>query len=685
MPIDYTKHVIKQFINCIHHKPIEFYFIDEDRMVSQYGAKSICSSRYGFVCSFRQNWVDYWVKQIEELGIIEKLYNKFSKVWKQLTDKQSAAIKTVKKWESEDHLGIKGGLLHLTMGTGKTLIALYMASLRRHRFPSLLIVTAPVIKSINEEIKRWYPEMNVLICHNDFGSTWQMYLKPEFFHKIEAYDLVMVSHQTLGAHYKRNKIASVITGDGSFKSFAVNQGRSYLARCNIEHCRHSLFYGNLWDRVFFDESHNIRNPKSLSAAAAVALNAHSYFCMTGTPTVNSNNDVITQMVFLGYDHTKVDKKENYMEKFKHRIYQSPVVEKSTSVKYNFNYFVNLTPKEQQIYTSFLNKINDEYKTFEMLNEGWDRILTILVKLRIASITSHNISMFDNNEMTERNISLYAAGFDQDYVNSEESKNGAKIQALLKLLKIFPKEWKVLVFTEYIEPIKVAADMCNKAGYNAAYIESKMSDGQRKAIFNAFKTNPDFKLLGLNFKTGSTGHNLQCANVVIFLESWWNEATERQAEARCWRKGQTKPVYVIHMTTKDSIEKFVVQVKTDKQQELEQAWNNMTSSSGDTKSAIREHIVSRFERIKSYNKPCEIIDSLEDGERLETNVSNKWVDELKHIEKEFDEGLFNDKAVDTLMKFEYMYMLNKYDLYAYKIFKNLYPEKTYQDFINVIYS
>lgn len=43
-------------------------------------------------------------------------------------------------------------------------------------------------------------------------------------------------------------------------------------------------------------------------------------------------------------------------------------------------------------------------------------------------------------------------------------------------------------------------------------------------------------------TGGQGLNLQASNVVIQCVPWWKVAWEEQMIGRCYRKGQTRPVY-----------------------------------------------------------------------------------------------------------------------------------------------
>jgi hypothetical protein len=50
------------------------------------------------------------------------------------------------------------------------------------------------------------------------------------------------------------------------------------------------------------------------------------------------------------------------------------------------------------------------------------------------------------------------------------------------------------------------------------------------------------------RVGAFGLNLTEANHVIFLDIWWNAVTQKQAERRVHRPGQTKAVYSYTLIT-----------------------------------------------------------------------------------------------------------------------------------------
>ena len=58
---------------------------------------------------------------------------------------------------------------------------------------------------------------------------------------------------------------------------------------------------------------------------------------------------------------------------------------------------------------------------------------------------------------------------------------------------------------------------------------------------------------MSLKAASLGLNMVAACHVILLDLWWNPTTEDQAIDRAHRIGQTRPVTVLRLTVKDTVE------------------------------------------------------------------------------------------------------------------------------------
>lgn len=58
---------------------------------------------------------------------------------------------------------------------------------------------------------------------------------------------------------------------------------------------------------------------------------------------------------------------------------------------------------------------------------------------------------------------------------------------------------------------------------------------------------------MSLKAASLGLNMVAACHVLLLDLWWNPTTEDQAVDRAHRIGQTRPVSVLRLTVKDTVE------------------------------------------------------------------------------------------------------------------------------------
>jgi hypothetical protein len=78
---------------------------------------------------------------------------------------------------------------------------------------------------------------------------------------------------------------------------------------------------------------------------------------------------------------------------------------------------------------------------------------------------------------------------------------------------------------------------------------------RGALIEKFRRDAECRVF-LSTDAGGVGLNLQAASAVINFEPPWNPARLEQRIGRVHRLGQTHPVHVVHLLTKDSIEERV---------------------------------------------------------------------------------------------------------------------------------
>jgi hypothetical protein len=109
------------------------------------------------------------------------------------------------------------------------------------------------------------------------------------------------------------------------------------------------------------------------------------------------------------------------------------------------------------------------------------------------------------------------------------------------------------------------DECENNRILSCELSGAVSDPlQRDKMLVQFRDDPRKTVLFAQYKTGSVGLNIQCANNVVLVDPHWNNAIHKQAIARCWRFGQTKQVVVNRLFTENTIDPFILDICKSKE-------------------------------------------------------------------------------------------------------------------------
>ena len=90
------------------------------------------------------------------------------------------------------------------------------------------------------------------------------------------------------------------------------------------------------------------------------------------------------------------------------------------------------------------------------------------------------------------------------------------------------------------------------GVSFQYLDGSTSAPKRKKAVNDFQAGKGDLFL-ISLKAGGAGLNLTAADYVIHMDPWWNPAVEDQASDRAHRMGQTRPVTIYRLISKNTIE------------------------------------------------------------------------------------------------------------------------------------
>ena len=104
--------------------------------------------------------------------------------------------------------------------------------------------------------------------------------------------------------------------------------------------------------------------------------------------------------------------------------------------------------------------------------------------------------------------------------------------------------------------RLVAMELDKRGIRYEYLNGRVPSKRRGELVDDFTTLPESRVF-LSTDAGSTGLNLQVASTLINMDLPWNPAVLEQRIARIFRLGQEKPVQIINLVSKGSIEEGMI--------------------------------------------------------------------------------------------------------------------------------
>ncbi|OAA55488.1 SNF2-related protein [Cordyceps fumosorosea ARSEF 2679] len=159
---------------------------------------------------------------------------------------------------------------------------------------------------------------------------------------------------------------------------------------------------------------------------------------------------------------------------------------------------------------------------------------------------------------------------------------AKVSECIRLLREAEKDGgKSIVFSQWtllLDLIEVGMDHAGFKNKPKRY-DGGMSGDERNAVARAFQdaSRRDVTVMLVSLRAGNAGLNLTQARRVIIMDPFWNPYIEMQAVDRAYRIGQTQPVQVFRILTKDTVEDRIVDLKERKQAIVEAALDEAESA------------------------------------------------------------------------------------------------------------
>lgn len=316
---------------------------------------------------------------------------------------------------------------------------------------------------------------------------------------------------------------------------------TYQTLTNYQHSLGQIAFST----AVFDEIQNVKNPASLRALAAMAVNADFRIGLTGTPIENSTVDlwaIMEQLVpgALGtltefrqrYGDT-ADGNENSLRALHAQLFTAqdglpPIALRRLKEEVASD----LPPKSRLLHPREMPEqqaVAYELARMRLKAGGRGSALKLLHHIRSVSVHPSADLMID----------------DSDYIALS-----ARLQAVFDVLQqVRAQRERALVFIEHVKMQHRFIALARRA-FDLPQIDlinGSTPIPQRRAIVDRFQASLEhdsgFGMLVLGPKAAGTGLTLTAATHVIHLSRWWNPAVEEQCNDRVHRIGQTRPVNV----------------------------------------------------------------------------------------------------------------------------------------------
>ncbi|HZY90485.1 MAG TPA: DEAD/DEAH box helicase, partial [Gemmataceae bacterium] len=313
---------------------------------------------------------------------------------------------------------------------------------------------------------------------------------------------------------------------------------------------------NAWqpDLIVLDEAQRIKNWQSKTSRAVKKLRSRYALVLTGTPQENKLEELYSIVQFVDdrrlgpafqflHDHSVRDaegKLLGYRNLDKIREKLAPILLRRTRAE-----VLSQLPArtDNMVYVEMADAQRGPYAEQQ-------RTLAQLLQKKYLS------------EVDRRRILCCLANMrmlcDSTFLYDKQTNVSPKLEEFAEVVRELVVEGphKVVVFSQWELMLRKAAEVLDTLQIGYTLLHGGVPGPERRKLLDRFRDDASCRLF-LSTDAGGTGLNLQAADTVINLETPWNPAVLEQRIARVHRMGQHRPVQVINLVTRDSIEERVL--------------------------------------------------------------------------------------------------------------------------------
>ncbi|XP_011868730.1 PREDICTED: SWI/SNF-related matrix-associated actin-dependent regulator of chromatin subfamily A containing DEAD/H box 1 homolog [Vollenhovia emeryi] len=519
-------------------------------------------------------------------------------------------------WLAVMHAQNVNGILADEMGLGKTVqVIAFLTYLKEAGLldekdgPHLIVVPSSTMENWLDELERWSPILKVV----------QYYGSPE-----------------------ERKEMRMGWRNGDLDDVDVLL-TTYNLICSTPEERR-LFRVMPLNYVVFDEAHMLKNMSTVRYKNLVRINAKHRILLTGTPLQNNLLELISLLIFVMpslfagkqadlkslfsknskapgnkneeqplFEREQVKNAKEIMRPF---VLRRLKVEVLRDLPYKKDEIIRcaLIEKQQSMYSKLVAQFSAEASEITDVNgtgmmtqlrklanhpllvrDYYDEKKLQVIASRLAKESGYKqknpeyvfeeliwASDYQINQLTRIYKSIAGFGLPQELI-----PQAGKLKELDKLLPpLKTGGHRVLIFSQFTMVLDILEEYLAIRGQTFLRLDGSTPVTERQSLINEYTEDPSIFIFLLSTRAGGLGINLTAADTVIIHDIDFNPYNDKQAEDRCHRVGQKKPVSIIRLLSEGTIEEGMYEIAQEKLHLEQQLTENEENESADKKSVLK---------------------------------------------------------------------------------------------------
>ncbi|XP_077268137.1 SWI/SNF-related, matrix-associated actin-dependent regulator of chromatin, subfamily a, containing DEAD/H box 1 isoform X3 [Temnothorax americanus] len=520
-------------------------------------------------------------------------------------------------WLAVIHAQNVNGILADEMGLGKTIqVIAFLTYLKEADLldekdgPHLIVVPSSTMENWMDELEKWSPSLKVVQYYGSQEERKEMRMGWRNG-DLDDVDVLLTTY---------NLICSTPEERRLFRVMPLNY-------------------------VVFDEAHMLKNMSSVRYENLVRINAKHRILLTGTPLQNNLLELISLLIFVMpslFAGKQADLKSLFSKNHKapndKKNGEQPLFEREQvkNAKEIMRPFVlrrlkvevlrdlpnkkdeiircALIEKQQSMYNKLVAQFSAEASEITDVNgtgmmmqlrklanhpllvrDYYDEKKLKTIASRLAKESGYKqknpeyvfeeliwASDYQINQLTRTYKSIAGFGLPQELI-----PQAGKLKELDKLLPQLKTDGhRVLIFSQFTMVLDILEEYLAIRGQTFLRLDGSTPVTERQSLINEYTQDPSIFIFLLSTRAGGLGINLTAADTVIIHDIDFNPYNDKQAEDRCHRVGQKKPVSIIRLLSEGTIEEGMYEIAQEKLHLEQQITGNEENENADTKSVIK---------------------------------------------------------------------------------------------------